>query len=37
MITPDRTDNVLTITIDNRDQANALTKEMLDQLIDAFA
>lgn len=37
MITPDRTDNVLTITIDNRDQANALTEEMLDQLIDAFA
>lgn len=36
MIRQDRTDDVLTITIDNRDQANALTEEMLGQLIDAF-
>ncbi|SMX97112.1 enoyl-CoA hydratase/isomerase family protein [Brevibacterium linens] len=36
MIRQGRTDDVLTITIDNRDQANALTEEMLGQLIDAF-
>jgi enoyl-CoA hydratase len=36
MIRQDRTDDVLTVTIDNRDQANALTEEMLGQLIDAF-
>lgn len=36
MIRHDRTDDVLTITIDNRDQANALSEEMLGQLIDAF-
>lgn len=36
MISEDRTGDVLTITIDNASQANALNEEMLDQLIDLF-
>ncbi|HJF76150.1 MAG TPA: hypothetical protein K8V63_05300 [Brevibacterium linens] len=36
MIREDRTVNVLTLTIDNTAQANALTEEMLGQLTDAF-
>ena len=36
MIRRDRTDDVLTLTIDNTAQANALTEEMLGQLADAF-
>ncbi|WP_152347578.1 enoyl-CoA hydratase/isomerase family protein [Brevibacterium sp. CFH 10365] len=36
MISQDRTGDILTITIDNASQANALTEEMLDQLIGAF-
>ncbi|WP_423058787.1 enoyl-CoA hydratase/isomerase family protein [Brevibacterium linens] len=36
MIRRDRTDDVLTLTIVNASQANALTEEMLSQLTDAF-
>lgn len=36
MIRQDRTDDILTVTIDNPGQANALTEDMLGQLIDAF-
>ncbi|MGO0603938.1 enoyl-CoA hydratase-related protein [Brevibacterium linens] len=36
MVRYHRADDVLTIAIDNRDQANALTEELLGQLIDAF-
>ena len=36
MIRRDRTDGVLTLTIDNTAQANALTEEMLGHLTDAF-
>lgn len=36
MIRQDRTVDILTITIDNASQANALNEEMLDQLIGAF-
>lgn len=36
MVRYDRADDVLTIAIGNRDQANALTEELLGQLIDAF-
>ena len=36
MVRYHRADDVRTIAIDNRDQANALTEELLGQLIDAF-
>lgn len=36
MIRQDRTDDILTVTIDNPGQANALTEDMLGQLSDAF-